>query len=145
MTEIEKQEIKELRLKGNGYRAIASMLGLSRNSVRSYCKRNNLDGDSRVVQLNIDEMKSQSLICLYCSKDLKQNNLGRQRKFCSDECRRKWWSENQNSRNQRETAIYKFTCQYCGEEFTSYGNKKRKFCSHNCYIKSRFWGEEDGV
>jgi len=38
------------------------------------------------------------------------------------------------------------TCARCGKEFTSYGNKNRKYCSHDCYIKARFWeGLEDGV
>jgi endogenous inhibitor of DNA gyrase (YacG/DUF329 family) len=36
-----------------------------------------------------------------------------------------------------------YTCPQCGKVFTSYGNKKRKYCSHNCYIKSRFWSEEE--
>lgn len=145
LTEQEKQKIKELRLKGEGYKAIATALGLSRDTVRSYCKRNKLDGDATLVQLNAEEMKNQNLLCVYCSKPIGQLKRGRQRKFCSDECRRRWWSENQNYRNQRETAIYKFTCQYCGKVFSSYGNKKRKFCCHDCYIKSRFWGEEDGI
>ena len=53
--------------------------------------------------------------------------------------------ENQNERNKSEAATYKYTCPYCGKKFTPYGNKKRKYCSHNCYIKDRFWREEDGV
>ena len=27
---------------------------------------------------------------------------------------------------------------YCGRLFTAYGNKKRKYCSHRCYIEHRY-------
>lgn len=138
MTEVEKQQIHELRLKGLGYKAIAAVLGLSRDSVKSYCKRNGLYGDVSVVSLNIEEMKKQSLVCLHCGKKLKQKKKGRTRKFCSEECRRIWWKNNQDKRNKKDTAVYKYTCVYCQKEFSSYGNKNRKYCSHSCYIKSRF-------
>jgi hypothetical protein len=36
--------------------------------------------------------------------------------------------------------MYSFTCAGCGVEFAAYGNASRKFCSHECYIKSRFGG-----
>ena len=29
------------------------------------------------------------------------------------------------------------TCQHCGKEFESYGNKNRKYCCRTCYIASR--------
>lgn len=146
MTDIEKQQIQDLRLKGVGYKAIAAVLGISRDTIRGYCKRNGLDGDSKVVSLNLEEKKNQNLICACCNKVIKQKEHGRVRRFCSEECRRKWWNDNKDKRNKKDTATYKYTCPHCDREFNSYGNKKRKYCSHNCYIKSRFWkGEEDGI
>lgn len=146
MKELEKQQIRDLRLKGDGYKAIASVLGITRDTVRGYCKRQGLDGDSRVVSLNVEEKKKQNLLCACCSKPIKQKNRGRARRFCSEECRRKWWKDNSDKRNKKEEAIYKYTCPNCGKEFSSYGNKHRKYCSHDCYIKSRFWrDEEDGI
>jgi endogenous inhibitor of DNA gyrase (YacG/DUF329 family) len=144
MTDYEKEKIRELRLKGIGYKGIAALLGLSRDSIRSFCKRNNLDGASCVVSLNIEEKIKKNLLCVCCEKPIKQKYQGRNRRFCSEECRRKWWRENQSERNKSEDATYKYTCLHCGKEFTVYGNKKRKYCSHNCYIKDRFWiGEDD--
>ena len=32
----------------------------------------------------------------------------------------------------------------CGKPFTVYGNSKRKYCSHECYIRNRFKGGDDG-
>ena len=40
----------------------------------------------------------------------------------------------------KQKAVYTFTCQECGKEFTAYGNAKRKYCSHSCYIAARFKG-----
>lgn len=53
MTVDEKEKIKELRLKGMGYKGIANILGLLRDSVRGFCKRNGLYGSSYVVDLNV--------------------------------------------------------------------------------------------
>jgi hypothetical protein len=61
---------------------------------------------------------------------------GRRKKFCSDECRVKWWNAHQNQVSRK--AVYEFTCAYCGKSFTVYGNNHRKYCSHDCYIKDRF-------
>lgn len=145
MTVDEKEKIKELRLEGMGYKAIATLLGLSRDSVRGFCKRNGIEGDSCVVALNVEEKIKRNVLCICCEKPIKQRRQGRTRRFCSDGCRRKWWNENQDKRNKNETALYKYNCPYCGSEFSVYGNKNRKYCSHNCYIKDRFWREEDGV
>lgn len=145
MTEILKQQIYDLRLKGVGYKAIAAVIGISRDSVRGFCKRNGLDGDSLVVALNMEEQKKQRLICSCCAKPLQKNGRGRPKRFCSNECRRKWWNEHPQERNKNESAIYQYTCTHCGQEFSCYGNRTRKYCSHDCYIKSRFWSEEDGI
>lgn len=40
----------------------------------------------------------------------------------------------------KQKAVYTFTCPECGKEFTAYGNAKRKYCSHDCYIAARFKG-----
>ena len=145
MTDAEKQQIQELRINGDGYKAISTVLGVSRDIIRGYCKRNGLDGDSKLISLNLEEKKSQNLICTCCSKPIKQMKHGRIRRFCSEECRRKWWKENDDKRNKKEGAIYKYICPCCKKEFECYGNKKRKYCSHGCYIKSRFCdGDENG-
>lgn len=145
MTEYEKQQIYDLRIKGVGYQAIAAVLGQSRDNVRGFCKRNGLDGNAKVVALNVKEQMKNHVLCSSCGMPIKQKKRGRVRKFCSDDCRRKWWNENPQARTKRETAVYTYTCPQCGETFSCYGNKKRKYCSHDCYIKSRFRSEDDGI
>ena len=68
MTDYERQQIYELRMKGLGYKAIGNILGLTRDSVRSFCKRNNLVGNGKVVSLNVKIMKEENLLCLNCGK-----------------------------------------------------------------------------
>lgn len=55
MTENDKEKIRALRLQSTGYKGIATILGLSINSVKGYCKRNELNGDFNVISLNFDE------------------------------------------------------------------------------------------
>ncbi len=145
MTAFDKKLIMDLRVRGVGYKTIADVLGLSRDSIRGYCKRNNLDGDAELVGLNVEVQKYLGLICTCCAKKLTQPSKGRARKFCSAECRRKWWQENPDKRAKKENMIHQNTCPHCGQVFEVYGNKQQKFCSHNCYIKSRYWSEEDGI
>lgn len=38
---------------------------------------------------------------------------------------------------------YHLICRHCKKEFISYGNKERKYCSHNCYIRERFGGDKN--
>ena len=86
----QKTEIASLRSKGFGYTKIAQALGLSKNTVKSYCKRNNL---SAAALENSDDMpKLTPSFCMECGKDITQVPGRKEKKFCSDECRHKWWN-----------------------------------------------------
>ena len=77
-------------------------------------------------------------MCTNCGNPIKQKSKGKLRRFCSDECRRKWWKENPEQGQRKETALYILVCAFCRTEFESYGNKHRKYCCPECYIKDRF-------
>ena len=145
MAPAQKEEIHKLRLQGLGYKAIAKELLLTVDTVKGYCKRHHLNGTVEVGQLNAKAIKESSGLCLHCKKSIRQKKRGRTKKFCSDACRYTWWNENPDKRGKTDAAIYHYTCQHCNRRFGSYGNKLRKYCSHDCYIKSRFWREENGV
>ena len=146
MDDMQKEEIIKMRLEGAGYKTIAKELDLSIDSVKGFCERNYLKGSNEVVKLNYKIALGKNILCACCSKKIRKNIMGRTRKFCSDYCRRKWWNENRDKRKMNKSAIYKFTCPKCGRKFQSYGNKKRKYCSHECYIASRFYeGERNGI
>ena len=55
MTSVQEKQIRNFRMKGIGYKAIASTLGLSRDVVRNYCKSYGLDGYAAEVVVNLKE------------------------------------------------------------------------------------------
>lgn len=74
MTDDQKQQIKEYRDQGLSYSEISRMLGISVNSVKTYCKRNALGG-TRAFEGN----NSAEFCCEQCGKPVKQNP-GRKKK-----------------------------------------------------------------
>ena len=121
MTEQEKQQILSLKQEGLGYKKIAVKLSLNVNSVKSFLQRNRKNPDPKIP------------VCPVCKKPL----AGKQKRFCSKNCSNKWWNSHQ-SQLGGETR----NCQYCGKKFHFTSSRNQKYCSHDCYIKSRFGKEE---
>ena len=133
MTGEQKKSIHEMRAEKFSYSQIAASLGISLNTIKSYCRRSGLQGNlSRTAE-------GGGAVCQQCGKRLYQKQKRKPKRFCSDQCRRAWWKDHQDRLHKK--AVYVLTCAHCGTSFQSYGNKKRKYCSHACYIKDRF-GEE---
>ncbi len=145
MTDAQAKQIVEMRLKGVGYKSIGTVVGLSRDIVRNYCKSHNLTGYASVLTKNVRLRIEQGEACLYCGGSIMQPKTGRPKKFCSEKCRREWWKQHPEAVKKSREASYELVCGNCGRRFISYGNKNRKFCSHDCYIKYRFWrdGEDE--
>lgn len=118
-----------MRESGVSYAKIASFLDLNANTVKTWCRRNTVTPDPLQPQV-VDPV---GVWCRNCAVPLEGE---RPAKFCSEACRRSWW--NGHSHLTKRAAFYEFTCVGCGERFTAYGNKHRKYCSHPCYIRSRF-------
>ena len=136
MTDFEAAQVKEMRMKGMGYRAIAEALGLSRDIVRNHCKAKGMGGYVAATVKNLKEREVQNGICLCCGKETEQAGTGRPRKFCSEKCRRQWWNAHPQEGNRK--AIVTKKCECCGREFSFYRSRKPKYCSYDCYIKARF-------
>ena len=133
MNQLQETAIIQLRAAHQGYAKISQMLGLSENTVKSYCQRNNLGGKRG---LRSGSESPETTFCPVCGKPL-INTIGHKKKrFCSDACRNHWWKEHSELIHRK--AIYHITCEHCGKEFESYGNQHRKYCSRACYISHRF-------
>ncbi|MCM3030376.1 MULTISPECIES: HNH endonuclease [unclassified Niallia] len=115
----QKEQIKKLRLSGNGYVAIANELKVKRDQVRSFCRLNNLDGERG--KRNTKE-KIFLITCNNCGNTKRMNST--KAKFCSDSCRRKY---NGKHRGHDQT------CKQCGKVFKEY--IKRSHCSIECRTK----------
>jgi len=130
MTEEQKKQIKDLRRKGEGYKKIAQIIGLSENTVKSFCRRSAIARQEMTVPIKHDPT------CECCGKKMEQIPGRKKRRFCSDACRQKWW--NSHLHLVQRKAVYRLKCHHCGRTFEIYGNSRRKYCSHACYIAERF-------
>ena len=137
MTEEQKRKVSDLRRAGMGYTETARQAGVSRDAVRSFCRRNGLAGETAAGKEGAAGCPEEGS-CRECGKALRQLEGMKKRVFCSRECREKWWHGHPDQIRQR--AVYSFTCAGCGQPFTAYGNAGRKYCSHECYIRTRFKG-----
>ena len=124
MTNNQKILIDKLRLEGYGYLKIAREIGVSENTVKSYCRRTKINSEA---QVNIS-------VCEQCgvSIDISKRSS---RRFCSDTCRNKWWNKHPKSEMP-----YSAKCACCGQKIHMRRRNEKKYCSHTCYIKDRYEG-----
>ena len=127
----QKSQISALRAQGCGYANIAKAIGLKKDTVKSFCRRNGIAGIRAVKQ-------AEQQNCPQCGKKLIQAEKQKPRRFCSAKCRQAWWNAHQDLVKQK--AVYSYVCPTCGKPFTAYGNSHRKYCSHQCYVQARFQG-----
>ena len=138
MDGFQKEQIKNLRGEGLSYAEIARQVNVYRDAVISFCRRNGLQEIKKPISVVENDTAD---VCRECRKPLVQVDGMKRRVFCSKECRTKWWKEHPDRLNRK--AVYQFTCPHCGKPFSAYGNSKRKYCSHVCYISDRFGGDAD--
>ena len=117
-----KTRIRELRSEGYGYKRIAKALDLTLS----------------VVRYAVNKMSDEDLLegqCEQCGMKIKSIKGKKRKRFCSDRCRWDWW--NSHHRNINKKAFTNHQCKCCSREFSSYGNNRRIYCSHECYIKDK--------
>ena len=132
------RQITQLRMKGLGYKSIGILVGTSRENVRYFCKTHGLAGDAEQIKATLKDENVPSR-CKFCGKRIERNAKSGKKLFCSDECRRAWWKQHPDESKHSDGATYECQCAYCKRIFYSYGNRNRKYCSHDCYIQDRFW------
>lgn len=121
MTDEQKARILQLHAMGMGYTAIGREMGIKRDTIKSFISRN--------------KNALPTTRCDFCGRKIVQIPKQKPKRFCSDQCRMRWWSSHQEEINRK--AYHTFTCNYCGKEFTVYGKKDAKYCSVECYGKAR--------
>lgn len=135
MTNEQREKIEILRRQAYGYTAIANAVGLSKDNVKAFCRTHGLAGVMATSNARVSVLQE---CCLNCGRLISQQPGVKRKKFCCPKCRTEWWNAHPDYVKQK--AIYHFTCPVCGKDFTAYGNAKRKYCSHACYITARFKG-----
>ena len=119
--------ITQQRRQGLGYTEIARKLGMSVNTVKSFCQRNGIKPVSKTA---IPEKDT----CRQCGSVLEHTPGRKKKQFCSDACRMHWWHEHRDMSKTAKGA----KCAACGREFIT--DRAQKYCSHACYIAARFGG-----
>ncbi|GMB10629.1 MAG: helix-turn-helix transcriptional regulator [Candidatus Improbicoccus devescovinae] len=122
-------KIQRMREDGESYTKIAGVTGVSANTIKSFCRRNNF----KVLKIKDD--KSQNF-CKNCSKALILDKKTKPEKFCCKTCKNRCWNKNRNIYTNKPKNIV--ICKHCGKKFTDYQNSKRIYCSHQCYINFRY-------
>lgn len=137
MTNEQRIKITDMRNQGCGYSTIANAVGLSKDSVKAFCRCHGLAGVK--AELNSPEAPIlNDASCLNCGAQLTHVPGVKRKKFCSTVCRQAWW--NTHLEEVKRKAIYQYICPSCGKPFTAYGYAGRKYCSHACYIAYRYAG-----
>lgn len=136
MTDNQKKQIIKLRAEGMGYGTIAKKLDMPVNTVKSFCRRNKLNGS--IEEETPVLPPGETTFCENCGKAIRQIKGRKPKRFCCDACRNKWWNSHLDLVKRKK--IYSFKCLHCGKEFHLYGDSRRKYCSHECYITERFKG-----
>ena len=123
MTKEQKTLILYYREQHMTYRQIGEKLGLSPDTVKTFCRRNTPQEDRTEA--------SASSQCRNCGAPVHPLPGRRERLFCSPACRTAYWRKhNLLGKDPRY-------CAGCGALLTG-GSASRKYCSHACYISHRF-------
>lgn len=102
MTNEERDQIILLRCQGLSYEKISKALGVKRDTIRAFCKRNGLNGQASDIKesykkIVIDEFTYK--ICLYCGKKLEQKKQDEEKNIAV-------WNVKENGKKGIEKYIF---------------------------------------
>ncbi len=89
MTSAQKTTIQQMRRHGLPYSAIATALGLSPNTIKSFCRRSDICAVGAPHENNPN-------ICKQCGDPLEHYPGKKKKRFCNDKCRSDWWNANRS-------------------------------------------------
>lgn len=91
MTDLQKQQITQMRVQGKKYAEISDSLGIALGTIKAFCSRKlpkTADVPESVIPIQITEGN-----CKRCGRPLINTSGHRQKTFCSPSCQRKYWQE----------------------------------------------------
>lgn len=148
----ERERVRELRLSGLGYEAIAEKMGLSIFAVLDYCVELGIPGEGEIY-LSVPGLTERGTafhkmssscgrVCQQCGAQILQGTMGRPRRFCSNECKNTYWN---SLRVKRKRSGRLAICKNCGAPFRAVNESKapRLFCCRKCYFDYRYRRDEN--
>ena len=150
-----REQVRALRMRGIECPDIARQTGIPEGEVIVYCLQLGfpVSGPCSSLRLSPEDEawlryrrgEPQGRKCPVCGGILHQPARGRKRKFCSAECRGKYWNG-----KWREKAVLhgrEAVCENCGTIFYAINEEKarRRYCSRERYFDARYGrkGDED--
>ena len=119
MTDLEKARVDELRSQGLTYQEVAKRTGVGLSTVKMHF-------------LRMKSPDARNRTCLLCGKSLGKD-VPAKKKFCTDKCRCRYWAAHPERLGCAERHLFDYPV--CGKRFYAY--KPAKFCSLECYHRSR--------
>lgn len=126
------KRVQTLRESGYSYSKIATALGVPKNSIKSYCNRFGIQLGSEAQSAAADGAKH----CKQCGGVIERRHSSVVKRFCSKECRMRWWNVHRNHAKSKVTKMV--LCANCNKALHCYTGEHRKYCCHACYIAHRF-------
>ena len=130
MTNGEKLLITQQRRQGLGYTEIARKLGMSVNTVKSFCQRNGIKPVSKTA---IPEKDT----CRQCGSVLEHTPGRKKKQFCSDACRMHWWHEHRDMSKTAKGA--KMRCLRSGVHYRSCTEILQPCLLYRCAVRRYPW------
>jgi endogenous inhibitor of DNA gyrase (YacG/DUF329 family) len=129
MTTEQKARLQEMRCAGLSFGEISAQLNIPINTIKSFCRRNEASSDPAISDPN-------TAVCSQCGVPLSHKSKHKLRRFCGSDCRIAFWNTHRELHDTHALQILR--CANCGQEFESYSNPNRKYCSHACFIANRY-------
>ena len=131
---VKKYRFRELPLRRCTMADISSMnyflrRGLTRKEISKL-----LDTPEATIRTWFFRFPDNETTCLLCGAKIALTPGKKKRIFCSDKCRIIWWRKHPEL---MQLKMVEKECAHCQETFLSYASSKRRFCSRNCYYKSK--------
>jgi endogenous inhibitor of DNA gyrase (YacG/DUF329 family) len=141
MTFEQKTHLAEMRHAGFSFGEISTALGVSANTIKSFCWRNELASlplpvAAPIIPPAVPNPVASGKVCAHCGAQLDMKPKQKLRRFCGKPCREAYWNSH---RSEHVTSFTRHAvCAGCGKPFTYYAGSHRKYCNHACYVASRF-------
>lgn len=132
LTELQIRQIRNFRGRGFTLVQTAEALKLPLGTVKTFCHRH--------PKLLFTLPQDDEGVCRRCGLPVTQIPGRKKKMFCSRECRLRWWQEHRScySAHPQEPT----ECTHCGILFFGVRNGQ-KYCSHDCYIRHRFYKKDE--
>jgi uncharacterized protein YjcR len=101
-----KRLIRAMRQNGRTYGEIGDATGLSPNTVKSFCRRENIGA----ADASGDDPHDS---CKHCGRPLAHHPGRKKKRFCNDACRTAWWNRNRGWARRKKA--HRSVCRRCGE------------------------------